>query len=180
LTARAGAVAAVAAALAVAAVASGCARKLAPSGGPPDVEAPALLAITPDSGATGVDPAAPIRLSFSEPMDRLSVQTNLLVAPGVRSGIFSWDGGRSVTFRPERPLAPDRAHVVLLGAAVRDARGNALERPVVAHFTTGPAFAPGVIEGRVEGRGVQPDGVFVWAYREERAPDSTALDMDAL
>ena len=171
------------AALAVAALlAGGCARKLAPSGGPPDVAAPTLLAAEPDSGAVGVDTTAAIRLSFSEPMDRLSVQTNLLVAPGVRGGVFDWDGSRTVTYRPERPLAPGRAYVVLLGPLARDARGNALDRPVVSHFATAPAFPPGRVEGRVDGRGVSPDGVFVWAYRDDRgrSPDSTALDMDAL
>jgi hypothetical protein len=161
---------------------AGCARKLAPSGGPPDTAAPLLLSIAPDSGATGVDTAATIRLAFSEPMDRLSVQSSLLVGPGVRAGTYKWEGGRTVVFRPDRPLRPGRAYVVLLGAAVRDARGNALERPRVGHFTTAPAFDPGAIEGRIEGRGVTPDGVFVWAYREDlgRAPDSTALDMDGL
>ncbi|MEO6462353.1 MAG: Ig-like domain-containing protein [Candidatus Eisenbacteria bacterium] len=161
---------------------AGCARKISPSGGPPDVAAPTLLALEPDSGAAGVESTAIIRLAFSEPMDRLSVQTSLLVAPGVRSGVFRWESARSVTYQPERPLARDRAFVVLLGPAARDARGNALERPVVAHFTTAATFAPGTIDGRVDGRGVQPDGVYVWAYREDRGrvPDSTALDMDAL
>lgn len=170
------------AAAVLALAAAGCARKLSPSGGPPDVAAPSLLSIGPDSGAAGVDSTALIRLAFSEPMDRLSVQTNLLVAPGVRSGVFRWESARSVTYQPERPLPRDRAFVVLLGPAARDARGNALDRPVVSHFTTAATFAPGAIEGRVDGRGVQPDGVYVWAYRADRnrEPDSTALDMDAL
>jgi hypothetical protein len=168
--------------LVLALAATGCARKLGPSGGPPDVAAPVLLSIEPDSGAAGVDTGATVRLSFSEPMDRLSVQGNLVVAPGVRSGTFDWEGGRTVAFRPERPLAAGRTHVVLLGPMARDARGNALDRPIVAHFTTGAVFAPGGIEGRIEGRGVAPDGVYVWAYREDqgRVPDSTALDMEAL
>ena len=176
------ALAALAAVGALGVVAGGCARKLAPSGGPPDVSAPSLLAIVPDSGAAGVDTATTIQLAFSEPMDRLSVQQNLLVAPGVRSGRFEWDGTRAVTFRPDRPLARDRTYLVALGAAARDARGNALDRPVLAHFATAASFPPGTVEGRVDGRGVSPDGVFVWAYREDRGrlPDSTALDMDGL
>lgn len=182
MSARSGRRAAAGVLLVLALAAPGCARKLGPSGGPPDVAAPVLLSMEPDSGAAGVDTSATVRLSFSEPMDRLSVQTSLVVAPGVRSGTFEWQGGRTVAFRPERPFAADRTHVVLLGAMARDARGNALDRPLLAHFTTGPAFAPGEIEGRVEGRGVAPDGVYVWAYREDlgRAPDSTALDMEAL
>ncbi len=160
----------------------GCARKLPPTGGPRDVAPPELLSIEPDSGATGVDTAAVIRLSFSEPMDRASVETGLLVAPGVRGGAFSWTGGRTVTFRPDRPLRASTAHTMLLVAGVRDARGNVVDRPFAVHFTTGPAFGPGLITGRLDGRGVVPEGVYLWAYREDRGrkPDSTALDMDAL
>jgi hypothetical protein len=168
--------------LVLALVAGGCARKLAPSGGPRDLSAPALLAAEPDSGAAGIDTLATIRLTFSEPMDRASVEGGLLVAPGVRSGRFAWEGGRTLSFRPDRPLAADRTYVVLLAAGARDVRGNVLNRPFVAHFSTAAAFAPGTIEGRVEGRGLTPDGVFVWAYRADlgREPDSTSLDMDAL
>jgi len=166
----------------VALVAGGCARKLPPTGGPRDVSPPDLLSIEPDSGATGVDTSAVIRLVFSEPMDRASVETGLLVAPGVRGGRFEWSGGRTVTFRPERPLRASTVHTMLLVAGVRDARGNVVDRPFAVHFTTGTAFGPGGIEGRVDGRGVTPEGVYLWAYREDRgrAPDSTALDMDAL
>lgn len=180
--ARARGVALLALAVAVAVAASGCARKLAPSGGPRDVAPPTLLLAVPDSGAVGVDSSAAIRLTFSEPMDRASVEAGLLVAPGVRAGRVAWEGGRTLVFRPEAPLAPGRTYVVLLAPGARDLHANVLDRPFVAHFTTGPAFPPGGIEGRVEGRGVAPDGVFVWAYRADRgrAPDSTALDMDAV
>ncbi len=163
-------------------VAAGCARKMPPTGGPRDVAPPELLSIEPDSGATGVDTSAVLRLVFSEPMDRASVETGLLVAPGVRGGRFSWSGGRTVTFSPERPLRAGTVHTLLLVAGVRDMRGNVVDRPFAAHFTTGTAFGAGSIEGRVEGRGVAPEGVYLWAYREDRGrrPDSTALDMDAL
>ena len=161
---------------------AGCARKLPPTGGPRDVAPPELLSIEPDSGATGVDTAAVIRLAFSEPMDRGSVESGLLLAPGVRGGTFSWSGGRTVTFRPDRPLRASTVHTLLLVAGVRDARGNVVDRPFSVHFTTAPAFGPGAIEGRLDGRGVVPEGVYLWAYREDRGrvPDSTALDMDAL
>ena len=132
----------------VALVAGGCARKLPPTGGPRDVLPPDLLSIEPDSGATGVDTSAVIRLVFSEAMDRASVETGLLVAPGVRGGTFEWSGGRTVTFRPDRPLRASTVHTMLLVAGVRDARGNVVDRPFAVHFTTGTAFGAGGIEGR--------------------------------
>jgi hypothetical protein len=119
-------------ALALAAVAApGCARKLAPSGGPRDVSAPLLLATSPDSGAVGVDTAAAIRLTFSEPMDRASVRA-ATIAPGVRSG----PSRAAARCLPAGEAAGGRSGYVVLAAGARDVRGNVLERRQF-HFTTG-------------------------------------------
>jgi hypothetical protein len=171
------------AALAALAVLTGaCARKLPPTGGPPDVSPPVLLAAEPDSGAVGVAPDAAIRLHFSEAMDRASVLASIGVGPGVRAFTAEWEGGRTVVLRPDRLLPPDRVITVIVAPGPRDVRGNPLDRPALIHFATAPAFPPGRIAGRVEGRGVQPAGVYVWAYRDDlgHVPDSTSFDMDAL
>ena len=39
---------------------------------------------------------------------------------------------------------------------------------------------PGVLEGRIEARGFDVAGTYLWCYRDGRAPDSTARDFDAL
>src|SRR5258708_24208353 len=51
---------------------SGCARKLPPSGGPPDLEPPVVLSVTPDSSATAVSRTARLVIEFSEGMDPVS------------------------------------------------------------------------------------------------------------
>jgi hypothetical protein len=163
-------------------VAAGCARKLPPSGGPPDVSAPTLLAAEPDSGAVGVPLDAPIRLSFSETMDRQSVLAAVSVGPGVRATTARWENGHTLVLQPDRPLPADRAITVIVSPGPRDVRGNPLDRATVIQFATSATFPPGRISGRVEGRGVQPAGVYVWAYRDDLGhhPDSTAFDMDGL
>lgn len=163
-------------------VLSGCARRLPPTGGPRDVAPPAVLSVEPDSGATRVPRDAALKLVFSEPMDRASVLGTVLVGPGVRPGAVRWENNRTLALQFMEPLDSARTYTVLLAPGARDVRGNALERARVNHFTTADSFPPGSIEGRVEGRGLAPDGVYVWAYRDDRgrAPDSTALDMDAL
>ncbi len=165
-----------------AALAAGCARKLSPTGGPRDVLPPSLSATEPDSGATRVALDAPLRLVFSEPMDRASVGNNVLLGPGIRALRARWENGRTIALTPDPPLVAGRAYTLLIPPGARDVRGNALERAFVVHFTTADSFPPGAIEGVVEGRGVTADGVYVWAYRDDlgRRPDSTALDMDAL
>jgi hypothetical protein len=160
--------------------ASGCARKLPPTGGPRDVSAPSLMATEPDSGAVGVARDATIKLVFSEAMDRASVGDNVVLAPGVRALRAQWINGRTLALTPDAPLPADRTLTLLVPPGARDVRGNTLERAVQVHFTTAAAFAPGAIEGEVLGQGIAPDGVYVWAYKEGRRPDSTAFDMDAL
>lgn len=179
---RIGAFALLAAALAAALAAGGCARKLLPTGGPPDVLPPTLVATEPDSGATHVHTDAPIRLVFSEAMDRASVGANVVLGPRVRNVTARWENGRTLALVPDPRLAAGRTYTLLIPPGARDLRGNALERAFVVHFTTADAFAPGQIEGLVVGQGVPADGAYVWAYREDlgHAPDSTAFDMDAL
>jgi hypothetical protein len=169
-------------ALALGLALAGCARKLPPTGGPLDVLPPDLLATEPDSGAAGVKPGQPVRLVFSETMDRASVVANLLLEPGVRNLAARWRDGHTVELVPDPPLAAGRTYALLLAPGPRDARGNALARGRIIHFTTADSFPAGRIDGVVDGRGLPSSGVFVWAYRADlnHAPDSTAFDMDAL
>ncbi len=161
---------------------TGCARKLPPTGGPLDVLPPELLATAPDSGTAGVHAGDPVRLVFSEPMDRASVAANVLLEPGVRSVAVHWKDSKTAELVPDPPLVAGRTYALLVAPGPKDARGNALARGRIIHFTTADSFPPGRIEGLVDGRGLPAGGVFVWAYRAERehAPDSTAFDMDAL
>jgi hypothetical protein len=167
---------------AAAALAAGCARKLPPSGGPPDIQPPSLVLVAPDSGAVGVPLDATVRLRFSESVDRASVAQSVLFGPGVRDPELRWEDGRTVVLRPRTALVAGRTYVVYVGVGVRDVRGNPIDHPGTIHFTTADSFPPGAIEGAVEGRGVSPAGVYIWGYREDlgHAPDSTAYDMDAL
>jgi hypothetical protein len=160
----------------------GCARKLPPTGGPRDVVAPSLQATEPDSGATHVVPNVLIRLVFSETMDRASVGQNVVLGPGVRNLKPKWENGRTLALTPDAPLPPGKTFTLIVPPGARDVRGNALERAFTIHFTTADSFPPGVIQGTVIGQGVNADGVYVWAYRDDlgRHPDSTAFDMDAL
>ena len=163
-------------------LASGCARKLPPTGGPPDVSAPTLQASEPDSGRTSVPRDAIVRLVFSEPMDRASVGQSVVLGPGVRNATAKWLNGRTIELTPDGPLPEGRTITLIVPPDARDVRGNPLDRVFTAHFTTAAAFPPGEIAGTIVGRGLSPGGIYVWAYRDDlgHAPDSTAFDMDAL
>jgi len=166
----------------LAALLGGCARKLPPTGGPPDVSSPTLQAAEPDSGTTRVPRDAIVRLVFSEAMDRASVGQTVVLGPGVRNLRAKWLNGHTLELEPDGPLPADRTLTLIVPPGARDVRGNALDRVFTAHFTTADSFPPGEISGAVVGRGVSPDGAYVWAYRDDlgHAPDSTAFDMDGL
>ena len=53
----------------IALVAAGCAKRLPPSGGPPDIEPPRVIGSYPDSGAARVPRDARFEITFSEGMD---------------------------------------------------------------------------------------------------------------
>ncbi len=95
---------------------------------------PILVARTPEPGQEAT-PEMPLRLAFSEPMDRASVEANLRVIPAV-AGRFIWEAGdRILRFLPQTPWKPDAEYEVRLENA-RARNGQALARPVSFRFRT--------------------------------------------
>ena len=65
------------------------------------VSLPRLAARVPNSGAQFVSSRAPVRLTFSRPMDHASVEAALQLSPP-RLGSFDWQG-QTLTFIPSEP-----------------------------------------------------------------------------
>ena len=165
--------------LAVCSTASGCARKGPPSGGPPDLIQPSVLAVTPDSGGTNVPRTARPTIEFSEGMDPRSATLAVEVAPHVDIRQRRWSG-RKLTLVFADSLAADQTYTLFVGSDARDRHGNALIAGRAVPFTTAERFPPGVIEGEVEATGFVAPGTYLWCYPEGRAPDSTARDFEAV
>jgi hypothetical protein len=142
---------------------SACARIVPPGGGPEDREPPRIVARAPDSAATEVDLRQPLRLVFSEPMDRSTVRDWLLIAP--------WPGRMDCAWRkdtlecvPLDPWVDNTTYAVLLGVGATDRRRNALAAPVQFAFSTGPELADGRLDGIVRTHSLKPDGVTVYLF----------------
>lgn len=172
---RAGLPLALAAALAL----TGCARKGAPSGGPPDVEPPRVVSAVPDSGTAGVALDATLSLTFSEGMEPRSTGEAVSLAPREEIRQRRWKG-RQLSLVLERPLRDDQTYTLFLAATARDAHGNPLAAGRTIVFSTADTFPPGLIEGRIAARGFRAEGTYLWCYGGDRVPDSTARDFDAL
>lgn len=158
-----------------------CAKKGPPSGGPPDVEPPRVVETVPDSGAAGVGRDAPIQITFSEGMEPRSTAAAIALAPPTEIRQRRWSR-HAVTLVLAEPLKADQTYTLFVGSGARDRHGNPLEGGSARVFTTAAVLSPGVIEGRIEARGLKPSGIYVWCYRQDpvREPDSTAKDFDAL
>jgi len=161
------------------ALAASCARRQPPSGGPPDIEPPHVLAVYPDSGATAVDPAARPWVEFSEGMDPRTAGLAVEIAPKVEVKQRRWSG-RKLTLVLGAPLRADHTYTMFVGADARDRHGNALAVGRAVPFSTSPHFPPGIIEGEVIATGFPAPGTFLWCYPEGHSPDSTAQDFDAI
>ncbi|MCC6652188.1 MAG: Ig-like domain-containing protein, partial [Candidatus Eisenbacteria bacterium] len=87
---RISAAAAAAAAFALLLAAAGCAKKGMPTGGPPDLDPPRILTVSPDSGAAAVPLDASIVLTFTEDMEPRGTGSAVELAPPVEIRQRRW------------------------------------------------------------------------------------------
>jgi len=92
----------------------------------PDITAPTVVDATPAMNST-VKACSDLTLTFSEPMDKTSVQSAFSVTPA-RVGTFSWqaDGGPRVTFNPSSDFDAGVTVTFGVSTAATDLSGNAL------------------------------------------------------
>ncbi|MGD8396569.1 MAG: Ig-like domain-containing protein [Candidatus Eiseniibacteriota bacterium] len=166
-------------ALAGVCVASACARKGLPPGGPRDEEPPEVVATVPDSGAVRVALDAPLEIEFSESMTRTSVVDWVLLSPPRDFGERSWSGNRFRLSGGE-DLRPHTTYTVVVGTGCRDARErNPMTAPYTFVFATGDSIDQGRIEGRLLAKGQPAHGTMVWAIDVDLAatrPDTVLPD----
>ena len=160
-------------------VLAGCARKGPPSGGPADLVPPRVVSSEPDSGRARVPLDARLSVTFSEGMEPRSTGEAVSLAPRVGIRQRRWNG-RELTLLLEEPLRASRTYTLFVGPSARDRHGNSMTSGLTIVFSTADSFPPGVLGGRIEARGFDVAGTYLWCYRDGRAPDSTARDFDAL
>ena len=122
-------------------LAAGCARKLPPLGGPPDVEPPTVLSVTPDSAATGVSRTPRISVEFSEGMDPRTASVAVEIAPSLKIKQRRWSG-RRLTLVLGDSLQAEHTYTLFVGADARDQHGNSLREGRTVPFTTSNRFPP--------------------------------------
>lgn len=123
-----------------------------PPGGPPDVAAPQITGITPDSGAVGVKPKEVV-FKFDEvvserPQSATSLSDLFLISP--RDGVpdASWHRD-AVGVRPAHGWRANTPYTVILMRGLADIRGNVRNTGASTFFSTGTAIPRTRISGAV-------------------------------
>jgi hypothetical protein len=151
----------------------GCANQKPPSGGPPDLTPPGILATSPRSNETQVS-TQHLAIEFDKYVDQRSLQESIFISPSVGELEFEWDG-KSVDVTMAKPLQSNTTYVVTIGTDVVDRKQNHLAQSYTFAFSTGTAIDRGGIEGRIipkqDGDGAT--GIMIFAYRlDGRDPDT--------
>ena len=138
--------------IAVALLGLACASPGMPPGGPPDVAAPQLLAITPDSGALGVKPKE-VLFQFDEvvserPPSVTTLADLFLISP--RNGVPSASWHRdAIGVKPSNGWRPNTAYTIIMQRGIADIRGNVRNTGAVTFFSTGNNIPRTRITGNV-------------------------------
>ncbi len=144
--------------------------------------APTVTSWAPTSSQ--VAPTTPVTITFSQPMDPASteaafslrqIEDNVLIP-----GTFSWqDDGRTLIFRPTRPLAFGASYVVILDEAARARRGTGTIREPF-YFSFRVASLPGIRATRPQDgeQAADPSGAMEVIFRGLISPKTLAGNID--
>jgi Tol biopolymer transport system component len=100
--------------------------------------APRVGRYAPDSSSGRVSSLAPIRLTFSQPMDQASVEARLEINPA-RPGRFAWTDDETLEFLPQEPWPGGSQVHVYLAPGARSLSWLPMWRAVEWDFTIGNA-----------------------------------------
>ncbi|MDZ7337241.1 MAG: Ig-like domain-containing protein [candidate division KSB1 bacterium] len=141
----------------------GCARQGFPPGGPEDKTPPEVVATSPLPGAVHVPPTTKVMLTFSERVQRQSVEQALFITPRPAGKPSLRWRRRTLVITFSEPLRVERTYVVTVGTEARDLRNNRLRQAFSLAFSTGDSLDSCAVEGRVYGEGGLA-GTAIWAY----------------
>ena len=133
-------------------LAMGCASPGMPPGGPPDIAAPQLLAIVPDSGTLGISPREVI-FRFDEVVNERPASANsldelFLISPRDGTPEASWHR-QAIGVRPRRGWRPNTPYTVIMLRGISDLRGNVRNVGASTFFSTGKTIPHTRLSGRV-------------------------------
>ncbi len=132
-------------------VLSACATVQPPPGGPLDTAPPAIVAVTPDSGATVPGLKDPVIFRFDEVVNErpgMTLDQMVVLSPRPRQTVVSWRR-TSIEVKPSGGWQPNVAYRVSLLPGMMDLRNNKQPAGRTIVFSTGGPIPATTLTGRV-------------------------------
>jgi hypothetical protein len=123
-----------------------------PPGGPPDVAAPQIVSVVPDSGTVGIKPKEVIfhfdEVVSEKPPSTTTLADLFLISP--RDGVPSVSWHRdAITVKPAHGWRNNTPYTVILLRGLADIRGNVRNTGATTFFSTGPTVPRTRLSGQV-------------------------------
>jgi len=112
----------------------GCGNKRSPTGGPVDTEKPVLSATIPEQ--FGDISSRRIELTFSKALDKSSLTRGVYFYPPILDKKVHY-ASNAVTIEIREDLIPDTNYYITLTSAIKDTRGNPLDKNQTIVFRNG-------------------------------------------
>ena len=154
-------------AIVVAMLLIGCAKDVAPQGGPADLTPPEILQSTPAPGAIGVGVNDVIEVEFTERINGKTIGNALFISPPLKEEPRLRVKGSRLRIIPSVPLDSGKTYVVTLGASVSDLNGNKLKNSLTLAFSTGAQIDSGSISGRIFDKLKPAPNFRIFAYEKK-------------
>jgi len=157
---------------------SGCARQEYPPGGPEDRTPPKILITSPETGTANVTADARIRIEFSEPIDRSTVEKAVFISPQPNPPPEIKAKRDAIEITPKVDWSENTTYVITLGTDLKDAHNVNLEQSTTIAFATGPTVDSGSISGTVYKDGKETRGVSIALFT--RDPGQLDMPVDSV
>ncbi|HWR15454.1 MAG TPA: ice-binding family protein [Terriglobales bacterium] len=109
-----------------------------------DTSLPTIAAVNVAAGATCVPLNQQIKITFTEQMDSLTINSNTVFIEGVPGSVTYDVGSHNATITPSANLAANTTFTIMVTTGAKDLGGNSMAAPFQLTFTTGPCSGGGV------------------------------------
>ncbi len=140
----------------------GCASKGSPGGGPVDKTPPEIIYTFPKTDSVNIKSLKAVEIHFSESIDDVSIFNNIFISPPIKFKV-EWESDTELSILFKDSLKTNQTYVVVIGAKVKDIRGNKLSSSFQLAFATGNKIDKGSISGKVWG-GEKNESYSVFVY----------------
>jgi len=142
-----------------------------------DLIRPTILQVLPANGDKNVGTTTPIVITFSEPMDKASVEGAFSLTGGTNNAGTLSVNGSTATFTPSAltPLAPNTTYTATIAATAKDVAGNSLgsDHPWTFTTGTGPDVTPPTVQSYAPtGSSVDINSTIAMTFSEPMNTDS--------